>query len=230
MRCKHELPKSPLSVDATLINPVQLVRDLGIFTDTNFVIWTHVQRVVSHCFAILRQLRSVHHSIPMSVFWTLIVSLLLLRLDNGNAVLVGLPVHLYCHLQSVTNAAAWFFYSLRFSDHISDALVSLHWLHWLERITFKVAVLMYKSIHGSPRQPTWVDWFMLLIYPDVVPSVPHVPVVCWFNLSDCLLLVAGSSHSQAHLSGTIGQIMWLQPRLVVIIYSYTGLEADKWRS
>jgi len=35
--CQHQLPKSPLSVDGTLINPVQSVRDLGIFIDANLV-------------------------------------------------------------------------------------------------------------------------------------------------------------------------------------------------
>ena len=91
----------------------------------------------------------------MSTFQTLIVSLVLSRLDYGNAVLVGLPVHLYRRLQSVMNAAARPVYSLRFSDNISDALVSLRWLRSPERVTFKVAVLMYKAVRGST--PTYLS-------------------------------------------------------------------------
>jgi len=32
---------------------------------------------------------------------------------------------------------------------------------------------------------------MSLISPDVVPSALHVPVVCWFHPSDCLVSTVG---------------------------------------
>jgi len=47
------------------------------------------------------------------------------------------------------NAAARLVYGLRYSDHISDALVSLHWLWAQERVRFKTTVLMYKATHGT---------------------------------------------------------------------------------
>jgi len=34
---------------------------------------------------------------------------------------------------------------MTFRDHITDALVSLHWLRVPERITYKVAVLTYRA-------------------------------------------------------------------------------------
>ena len=38
------------------------------------------------------------------------------------------------------------------SDHIADALVSLHWLRVPERIKSKIAVLTYRVLHGNaPR-------------------------------------------------------------------------------
>jgi len=40
-------------------------------------------------------------------------------------------------------------YGLRHSDHISDALITLHWLRAQERVRFKTAVLMYKVIRGT---------------------------------------------------------------------------------
>jgi len=81
-----------------------------------------------------------------------IVSLVISRLDCGNAVLIGLPVYLVCRLQSVLNAAARLIYHMRSADHITDALISLHWLRASQRIEYKVAVLTYKVLHGSaPR-------------------------------------------------------------------------------
>ena len=59
-------------------------------------------------------------------------------LDYGNGVLVGIPAHLMCRLQSVLNAAARLIFNLKRSDHITDALVSLHWLRVPERIAHTV--------------------------------------------------------------------------------------------
>ena len=52
------------------------------------------ERTVSRCFAALRQLRQIRRSVPPDTFQSLIVSLVISRLDYGNAVLVGLPVYL----------------------------------------------------------------------------------------------------------------------------------------
>jgi hypothetical protein len=113
---------------------------------------THVQRTVSQCFAALRQLRQIRRLLPTTTFQSLVVALIHTRLDYGNSVLVGLPAYLVRRLQSVLNAAARLVYNLKRSDHISDALVSLHWLRAPERIKYKVAVLTYKVINGSaPR-------------------------------------------------------------------------------
>ena len=57
-----------------------------------------------------------------------------------------LPVR---RLLSVMNAAARLIYGPRHSDHISNALISLHWLRAQERVRFKTAVLMYKATHGT---------------------------------------------------------------------------------
>ena len=81
-------------------------RDLGILNDADLSMRSHVQRTVAGCFAVLRQLCSVGRSVPSFVFQTLIVSLVLMKLDFGNATLAGLPTYLLNHFQSVLNAAA----------------------------------------------------------------------------------------------------------------------------
>jgi len=49
------------------------------------------------------------------------------------------------------NVAARLIYGLRHSDHISDALISLHWLRAEERVLFKMVVLSYKATHGTAQ-------------------------------------------------------------------------------
>ena len=53
---RHQLPSSALSVDSVMIDPMRSVRDLDAFIDADLVMRSHVQRTMSQCFAILRQI------------------------------------------------------------------------------------------------------------------------------------------------------------------------------
>jgi len=79
----------------------------------------------------------------------LVVALVHFRLDYGNGVLVGLPADLMRRLQSVLNAEARLIYRLRTRDHITDALISLHWLRVPERIQYKLAIQANRVLHGD---------------------------------------------------------------------------------
>ena len=82
------------------------VRDLGILIDSDVSMPSHVLRMVSGCFAVLRQLRSIRRSVSDSMFHSLVVSLVMPHLDYSNATLAGLPASQLCRLQLVLNAAA----------------------------------------------------------------------------------------------------------------------------
>jgi hypothetical protein len=75
--------------------------------------------------------------------------LVLTRLDYANSTLAGLPVNLVWRLQSVLSAAARLIYGLRRCDHVTDALLTLHWFKVPERIQFKLAVLVHRVLHGN---------------------------------------------------------------------------------
>ena len=109
---------------------------------------SHVMKTVSGCFAVLRQLRSVRRSVSRSVFQSLAVSLVLSRLDHGNATLSWIPQYLLRRLQVMNSAARLVFSSSRY-DHITPLLRQLHWRKAAERIDFKLAVLVYKCLHGA---------------------------------------------------------------------------------
>ena len=148
-RSQHRLPASGLTIGSTSVLPATTVRDLGVFIDADLSMRSHVQRTVSTCFFSLRRLRSILGHVPLTVFQSLVTALVLSRLDYCNSVLVGLPASLIQRLQSVQNAAARLIYGIRRSEHITDALISLHWLRVPERIAFKVAVLTYRALHGT---------------------------------------------------------------------------------
>ena len=108
---------------------------------------THVSKTVSSCFAVLRQIRSIRRSVTKPVLLSLVTSLVLTRLDYGNATLAGLPNRLLDRLQSVLNAAARLVSFTRKFDHVTPILRDLHWLLAPQRIDYKLAVLVYRCLH-----------------------------------------------------------------------------------
>jgi hypothetical protein len=72
----------------------------------------------------------------------------LTRLDYGCATLAGLPDTLTGRLQSVLNAAARLVFSARKYDHVTSLLKDLHWLRVPERIDYRLALLVYRCLHG----------------------------------------------------------------------------------
>jgi len=68
----------------------------------------------------------------------------------GHAVtyrVAGLPARLLDRLQLGLNAAARLVYGLWKYDHVTPLLKDLHWLCVLERIAFRLAVLVYRCQH-----------------------------------------------------------------------------------
>jgi hypothetical protein len=109
----------------------------------------HVSRIVSRCFGALHKLRLVRRQIPLPVFQSLVTSLILSRLDYGNVVMNGSSQDQLRRLQAVQHSAARLIFDLYRKDHISDALLSLHWLKVRERIYPKLSTLTYRALHGS---------------------------------------------------------------------------------
>ena len=71
---------------------------------------------------------------------SMVVSLVLQRLDYGNATLVGLPAYQLRRLQSVLNAAE--------QVRVTPLLQELHWLRIEQRIEFKLSVLVFRCLNG----------------------------------------------------------------------------------
>jgi len=145
----HQLPQSSLRVGTDDVIPKAVVRDLGIYIDSDVSMRSHVTKTVCACFAVLRQPRSVRQSVLRSVFQSLVTSLVLTRLDYGNATLTGILLYLLKRLQSVMDSTARLVFSSSRYDHITALLRQLHWLKAKERIDFTLALLVYKCQHGA---------------------------------------------------------------------------------
>ena len=69
------------------------VSGLGIYFDSDVSMKSPVSKTVSNCFAALQWIRSIRNSISQQAVKSLLVSLVLYRLDYGCATLAGLPAY-----------------------------------------------------------------------------------------------------------------------------------------
>jgi len=70
------------------------------------------------------------------------------------SVLAGLPQSTIAPLQRALTAAARLVLGLRPRDHVTAALIDLHWLPVAARIEYKLCTLVYQSVTGNA--PTYI--------------------------------------------------------------------------
>jgi len=55
----------------------------------------------------------------------------------------------FCYNNKRSDNKRIYIFNMRRSEHITDALFSLHWLRVPDRIVFKVAMLTFHALHGT---------------------------------------------------------------------------------
>jgi len=107
-RRQHQLPELPMLINGWLDHPVRALRHLGVLIDADLVMRSHLTRVVTQCFSVLRHLRLISRMLSPSTLETVfvetvLVTLVLSRLDYANSVLIGWPAYLVKRLPLVIN-------------------------------------------------------------------------------------------------------------------------------
>ena len=75
----------------TMINPSDVVRDLGVLLDSELTIKKHIAKVAAVCFFHIRRLRHIHRCVGKDVTIRLVLALITPQLDYCNSVFAGLP-------------------------------------------------------------------------------------------------------------------------------------------
>uniref|UniRef100_M3XLM6 Reverse transcriptase domain-containing protein n=1 Tax=Latimeria chalumnae TaxID=7897 RepID=M3XLM6_LATCH len=139
---------SPPVVDGEALRLVEVAKSLGVLLDSELSLEKHISSMVSIGFFHLRNIRRLRPFLPHDSLATLMHAFVSSRLDYCNALFAGLPLKLIHRLQLVQNAAARVVKNVSRFDHITPVLHELHWLPIRWRITFKVLVLVFKSLNG----------------------------------------------------------------------------------
>jgi hypothetical protein len=108
----------------------------------------HQEAICQPAYEVCQQDSHVRGSLTTAALKTLVHAFISSHLDYCNNLLSRNTDSLLGKLQSVQNAAARLITGACKFDHITPVLSALHWLHVRQRITFKVALLMYKCLHG----------------------------------------------------------------------------------
>ena len=95
-----------LHVGAATINPVSVVRELGIVLDDELMMKPHIYKVTSVAFYHNRRLKKVRSIVRAEITTSFVSAFILNRLDYCKKVLANLPVSTVAPLQCVQNAAA----------------------------------------------------------------------------------------------------------------------------
>lgn len=144
-----------LQTSTDVIKPVKVVRDLGVLFDDELSMKQHMNKVTCACFYQLRRLKSVRRLLGQQITSNLVSAFIFSRLDYCNSLLAGLSKNSLRPLQRVQNAAARLVTGIGSRDHVTPALISLHWLPVYYRIRFKLCLIMHLVHIG--RSPSYIS-------------------------------------------------------------------------
>jgi len=143
-------------IDANQLPGVELLSDvtlLGVKLDQQLTFAAHIRQVSGRCFYQLRQLRTVRDMLTVDTVKSLVIALVLNRLDYCNSVLIGISDIYARSFQSVIRAAARLITRRRKFDSISAVIRDdLHWLPFRQRVEYKINAIVYNCLHNdAPR-------------------------------------------------------------------------------
>ena len=131
--------------DVPLSSDIKL---LGVTLDRTLSFKKHISNICSSSYYHLRGLRRIRPYLDLDTCKTIALAIVGSRLDYANCTLVGIPSHNVHRLQRVQNSLARLVVSGS-SSRSTELLASLHWLPVSQRISFKLASLVYQSLHGT---------------------------------------------------------------------------------
>jgi hypothetical protein len=122
-------------------------RIISVIQDQELCMKDQVSSICRSAYFHLRNIGQLRKYLDKKATEAIIHAFVSSRLDNGNALLYGLPKSQISRLQRIQNTAALILLRLKKYDHISHHLKCLHWLSVKASIEFKILLFTYKSLH-----------------------------------------------------------------------------------
>ena len=142
-----------LQLGAEVVLPSQHVHLLGLVISADLGLEKHVSNVSTTCFCHLHQLQHIQSTESPS---TLMYAFVTLWIDYYNVIFVGAPNSVANQLQRVLNAAASVVSGTRKFNH--GLMQLLPDLHWLERVKYKLCMMMRRYQDATAPQYLTSHW------------------------------------------------------------------------
>ena len=140
--------QTSLKLGNCVIKPTDTVRNLGVVFDKHMTMETHVNATCKAAYYNLYRISKIRKYLSEKSTKTLVHALVISKLDYANSLLYGVSSNVLRKLQRVQNMAARLVTKTKKREHITPALMRLHWLPVKERIFYKVLLTVYKCLHG----------------------------------------------------------------------------------
>ena len=137
--------------DGKSIEPIDVVKNLGIKFDKDLSFEEHISSVVQACYIQLRNLRALGSKLNFDLKKQLIHCLIFSKLDYCNGLFYGLPDKLIKKLQKVQNSCVRFLFGKEGYTKwgsVTPLLQQAHFLPIKERIKFKIALMVFKCLNN----------------------------------------------------------------------------------
>ena len=126
-------------------------KNLGVIFDNAMSFNPQINNIVSSGYNTLRNLWNIAGTLTLELKLQLVHALIISKIDYSSTILLTANKGNRHRLQKLLNSSVRFIYNLtgeRYSNHITPYLKKLHILPVEYRIKYKVALYVYKCVHG----------------------------------------------------------------------------------
>ena len=133
-----KVAQTSINVAGESIAKSETARNLGVILDHQLSLHDHIRNVVKVCRFQIRSIWKIRKYLMEYTTKSIVHSVIISRLNYCNALYINLPDKHLMPLQKVMKEAARLITLTPRRQHITKALIALHWLPIQKRIEFKI--------------------------------------------------------------------------------------------
>ena len=136
-------------IDGQCIRFTSKAKNVGVLIDKNLTFNLHINSLVSHCYALLRDIGKIKQYLKKNDLEKLVHAVVSHRLDYCNSLYINMNKSNIYKLQKCQNAAARMILGKKRSENADFLLKELHWLPVETRVVYKIILIVFKVLSGQ---------------------------------------------------------------------------------